>query len=223
MTPRLARCAPLWLVAVLTGSCGSLFPKSPPSDFYLLTAAEPPARGSPSAPAPPILLGAVRLPRYLDRHELVTRLAPNQLRVEDLELWAEPLRDSVPQTIERDLATVLGDGRVQRLPWTGATPPALVILVEIRRFEKTSRRTVELAASWTIAEGGAGGVRMHRDTTLSRATTAPGTQAAVTAMSDALAALSRDIAAGVQQLAPLGRGPSAAAGCRVADEPAASP
>ena len=109
MTPRRARCSPVWLVAVLAGACGSLFPKSPPSDFYLLTAAEPPARVSPPAPAPPILLGAVRLPPYLDRRELVTRLAPNQLRVEDLELWAEPLRESVPRTIERDLATQLGE------------------------------------------------------------------------------------------------------------------
>ena len=204
MTPRLARCSSVWLVAVLLGSCGSLLPKSPPSDFYLLTAAEPPAHISPPPLAPPVLLGTVRLPPYLDRRELVTRLASNQLRVEDSELWAEPLRDSVPRTIERDLATLLGDGRVQRLPWTASTPPALVIAVEIRRFEKTSRRTVDFAAGWTIAEGGGGAVLMRRDTTLSREMTAPGTQVAVVAMSDALTALSRDIVAGLHQLAPKG-------------------
>jgi uncharacterized lipoprotein YmbA len=202
MTSRLARSSLVSLVAVLTGSCGAVLPRSPPSDFFLLTAAAPAAAVPPPAPAPRILLGPVRLPPYLDRRELVTRLAPNQLRVEDLELWAEPLRDSVPRTIERDLATVLGDGGVQRLPWTGATPPTLIIAIEIRRFEKSSHRTVDLAADWTIAEGGNGAVRLRRDTTFSRETTAPGTQAAVTAMSDALAVLSRDIAAGVQQVAP---------------------
>ena len=206
MTSRLACSSLLWLVS--TGSCASVLPKSAPSDFFLLTAAEPAASDSPTPPAPAarVLLGAVKLPPYLDRRELVTRLAPNQLRVEDLELWAEPLRDSVPRTIERDLATVLGDGGVQRLPWTAATPPTLIIAVEIRRFEKTSHRTVDLAAGWTIADGGTGAVRLRRDTTFSRETTAPGTQAAVTAMSDALATLSRDIAAGLLQIAPRAEG-----------------
>jgi len=206
MAPRFA--GP-WLVAVLTASCGSLFPKSPPSDFYLLTADETTVRDPRPTPAPAVLLGAVKLPPYLDRRELVTRLAPNQLRVEDLELWAEPLRDSVPRTLERDLGALLGDGRVQRLPWTAAAPPGLVVVVEIRRFEKTSSRTVDLAAGWTITDGGTGAVRLRRDTILSRGMAAAGTQAAVTAMSAALTALSRDIAAGVEQLAPEARGPAA--------------
>jgi uncharacterized lipoprotein YmbA len=181
-------------------SCGSLLPRSPSSSFYLLTAAEPPAAARPPA-APSVLLGPVALPAYLDRHELVTRLASNQVRVEDLELWAEPLRDSVPRTLERDLMTALGDGTVQRSPWTGAAPPEVAVSVEIRRFEKTSVRTVELAASWTIREGGSGTVRMRRDTSLSIATEAS-TQAAVVAMSDALAALSREIAGGLRQSIP---------------------
>jgi uncharacterized lipoprotein YmbA len=167
----------------------------------VLAAADPPAAERPAA-APSVLLGAVALPAYLDRRELVTRLASNQLRVDDLELWAEPLRDSVPRTIERDLGAALGDRAVQRSPWTGAAPPEIVVTVEIRRFEKTSQARVELAATWTI-EAQADGARLRRETRLSLVTDTS-TQAAVAVMSDALAALSRDIAGGMREVGRAG-------------------
>jgi uncharacterized lipoprotein YmbA len=191
------------LLAVLTtAACSAVLPKSDPSEFYLLTTLEPaPAAAAPSAGAPSVLVAAVVLPRYLDRRELVTRLASNQLRVEDLELWAEPLRDSVPTTIEHDLATLLGEERVARLPWTAPTPADLVLSIDLRRFEKTSRRTVELEATWKIADGRGGAVRVRRATRLSLAIGAEGTQAAVRSMSDALATLSREIATSLAPLA----------------------
>jgi uncharacterized lipoprotein YmbA len=178
-------------LAAFLCSCGWLVPRSPSSSFYVLTAEEPSRSGPPLA-APTVLLGPVVLPPYLDRRELVTRLASNQLRVDDLELWAEPLRDSVPRTIEHDLTEALGGRTVQRLPWTAAAPPEVAVSVEIRRFEKTAGGRVELAATWTIEERG-DGARLRRDTSLSLAAGA-GTQTAVAAMSDALAALSRQIA-----------------------------
>jgi uncharacterized lipoprotein YmbA len=188
----------LALVLVVTGACSAVLPKTQPSDFFVLTALEPTTASVPAEPS--VLLGRVSLPAYLDRRELVTRLASNQVRVEDLELWAEPLRESVPMTIERDLATLLGDGRVQRQPWTRSTPPDLVVSVEISRFERTSHRTVELMALWTIADGRGGNVHVERRTRLSLAVAAEGTQASVRALSDTLAALSREIAAGLRQL-----------------------
>jgi uncharacterized protein len=189
-------------------SCGALLPRSPPSAFYVLTATEPPATTRPPPDAPSVLLAPVALPPYLDRRELVTRVASTQLRVEDLELWAEPLRDSVPRTIERDLATALGDGTVQRAPWTRPSPPEIVVSIEIRRFEKTSRRTVELAASWTVAESGANGMPVRRETSLSLATDAT-TGSAVVAMSEALSALSRQIAGELRRVVPQASAPPA--------------
>jgi uncharacterized lipoprotein YmbA len=177
------------------GACGAVLPKSKPSEFYVLTAREPVTRAEPAPGAPSVLLAPVVLPPYLDRRELVTRLGPNQVRVEDLELWAEPLRQSVPATLERDLAARLGGARVAKAPWTGTAPPDVVVSVELRRFERTSNRTVELEAVWTIVGGGGGGVRARRDTRLALAVPSPSTGAAVTVMSDALASLSREIAA----------------------------
>jgi uncharacterized lipoprotein YmbA len=188
------------LLIVLALGCGGLFPKSARSDFFLLTALEPAATAGPAAATPSVLLAPVVVPEYLDRPELVTRLASNQLRVEDLELWAEPLRVSVPRTMEQNLATLLGSGRVRQSPWSGPAPPDLVVSVDVHRFEKTSAGKVELAAHWTITDGRGETEPLRRETHLSYATAA-GTQAAVAAMSEALAALSRAIAWDVQKIA----------------------
>lgn len=189
------------VVVLLASSCASVLPKSAESQFFVLSALEPAARAEPTSHAQPsVLLGAVTLPTYLDRRELVTRLASNQVRVEDLELWAEPLRESVPRAIENDLDALLGEGKVQRLPWTSAAAPALVVSVDVRRFEKTASRTVELTASWTIAEGADGAVRARRDTHLALPIAGAGTQSAVKTLSDALAGLGREIAAAIREV-----------------------
>jgi uncharacterized lipoprotein YmbA len=179
-----------WLLAL---GCGAVLPKSDRSDFFVLTALE--ALAGTGAGAPSVLLGPVVLPAYLDRRELVTRLGSNQLRAEELELWAEPLRDSVPRALQRDLEVLLGAGRVQRLPWTMPTPPEVAVAVELRRFERTSSGRVELEAYWTISERQT--ERTRRQTRLSLPAGAS-TQAAVASMSEGLAGLSREIAAALQ-------------------------
>ena len=194
--PLPALCRALALVLAL--GCQAVLPKSERSDFFVLTALEPAPVAS-GASAPSVLLGPVVLPAYLDRRELVTRLGSNQLRAEDLELWAEPLRDSLSRTLERDLTALLGAGRVQRLPWTAPSPPELAVAVELRRFEKTSSGRAELEAHWTISEGRGATELVRRETRLSLPAGAS-TQAAVASLSQALVTLSREIAAAVQGL-----------------------
>jgi uncharacterized lipoprotein YmbA len=194
------------LGAVAAAACGAVLPRSAPSEFYVLsTLSAPPPGATTPPPAPSVLVGRVALPPYLDRPELVTRLASNQLHVEDMELWAEPLRDGVPRTIERDLSVLLGDGRVARLSPTALASADRVVSIELRRFEKTARRTVELEATWTITDGAGRNVRLRMDTRVSVAMTAASTQAAVSAMSDALATLSRDIVGGLRNTGGVAR------------------
>jgi uncharacterized protein len=187
------------LLTMFTAAACSVFPKSARPDFFVLTALEPPPTAPPEGSGPTVLVGRVVLPEYLDRTELVTRLTSNQLRVEDLELWAEPLRDSVPRILEQNLASLLGPGQVQRLPWTATTTPDLIVSVELRRFEKTARGSVELAAQWKIATGNS--ERARRQTQLSYGTGETSTRIAVATLSKALAALSHEIAKDLKRLA----------------------
>jgi uncharacterized lipoprotein YmbA len=201
---------PALLIVLGALGCRSVLPRSAKSEFFLLTALEPAPRTAtatatspaPAVADPHILLGPVALPDYLDRPELVTRLASNQLRVDDLELWAEPLRASIARTITQNLTTLLGSDRVQRGPWTRSSPPDLIVSVEVRRFERALGGKVELAARWTIHDGSGQTKRLQRETLLSYAPApTPSTQTAVAAMSAAVAALSREIATGLRRVA----------------------
>jgi uncharacterized lipoprotein YmbA len=189
-----------WSLALaLALGCRSVLPKSEQSSFFVLTALEPTNTASVGG-APTVLLGPVVVPGYLDRRELVTRVGANQLRSEDLELWAEPLRESLPRTLERDLAALLGAGQVQRLPWTALTPPEAEVTVELRRFEKTSSGQVEVEALWTISDRRRAGEQTRRQSRFSLPAGAS-TEDAVASMSEGLATLSREIAAVLQPLA----------------------
>jgi hypothetical protein len=90
----------------------------------------------------------------------------------------------------------------KRGPWTSSSPPDLIVSVEVRRFERTPGGTVELAARWTIYDGNDQTKRLQRETLLSYAPgRKPSTQTAVATMSAAVAALSREIATGLQYVA----------------------
>jgi uncharacterized lipoprotein YmbA len=214
----------LCALLIVLGGCRALLPAAPRSEFFLLTALEPPSgAGSGRAVGPSVLVGPVVLPQYLDRPEMVTRLASNQVRVEELELWAEPLRDSIARTLGRNLAALLDSGGVQREPWTGPAPPDLVVSVEVRRFEKTSAGQIELAARWTIDDRRGGGEPTRGQTRVAYPAVGTTTQAAVASMSDALAALSREIAASVQRLARGDADADAVAGPGRLDSPSGTP
>jgi uncharacterized lipoprotein YmbA len=199
-----------WLLGwlILAAGCRTVLPRSERSEFFLLTPVDAGA-AAPAAGAPSVLLGPVVLPEYLQRRELVTRVGANQVREEELELWAEPLRDSLPRTLERDLAALLGRGRIRRGPWTGQTPPELAIAVDIRRFERTSGGQVELVADWAVSDGTAASERLHQQTRLILPA-GKTTQAAVASLSRALAMLSREIAQGIEQVAGAPAPPRAA-------------
>ncbi len=206
---------PALLLVVGALGCRAVLPKSAKSDFFLLTALEPAPTAAATAPAPTaaapsVLLDRVVFPEYLDRPELVTRLASNQVQVEDLELWAEPLPASFARTMQQNLATLLKGSQVQPRPWTGPSPPDLVVSVEVRRFEKTWARRVELAAHWTIRDGSGKTERLQRETHLSYEPPGPSTRAAVASMSTAVAALSREIARSVRCLSSASPGGCAA-------------
>jgi uncharacterized lipoprotein YmbA len=107
------------LAALTLGGCFS--PQPDPSKFFVLA---PAATGGANsiAPAglatsssPTIGLGPIKLPQYLDRDEVVTRVGPNRLELSDRDRWAEPLADNFKQVLAQDLTHSLvldGSGKL---------------------------------------------------------------------------------------------------------------
>ena len=186
------------LAAILVWLGGCLGGTSASPTYYTLTPVEAPA----PAPAPAGLalgVGPVTLPAYLDRPQLVTRTGQDTLNLAEFDRWAEPLKAGVPRVLGDNLAALLGTSRVSLFPWGKAQTVRYQVAVDLTRFEGVVGGTVVLGARWRVL-GSDGAELLVKQTTITEATGATGSDALVAAMNRALGALSRDLAAALREL-----------------------
>lgn len=140
------RTALLWAPLLVAG-CVS----SPPAHFYVLT----PVAQQAQAPRSELILGVgpVRLPAYLDQPQMVKRITPNRVAMEEFERWGAPVQQEVVRVLAQNLTELLGTARVVTHPWEGAIPLDLQVTVEIRRFDPAPDGEVHLDAVWSVFAG----------------------------------------------------------------------
>ena len=185
----------------LTG-CPSLSPQPDRSRFFTLTSqveADPSAKNSGLAELT-LGVGPVRIPGYLDREELVTRVAENRFEVAQNDRWIEPVEENLSRVLAQNLYTLLRIERVVRHPWPSGRRVTHQVEVEIIRFEPTSAREAQLTARWIIIDSANKQPLVTRTSFLKRPIKQESREAAVDAMSEALADLSREIAEAVRNV-----------------------
>jgi uncharacterized lipoprotein YmbA len=176
---------------LIAAGCGFLRPHTDETQYFVLTSEElPPAR----APTQ-VLLGVdrIELPEYLVRPEIVTRTQSNELKLAENDRWGEPLKDGFARTLRSNLENRLGS-RVLTAPFDPAHRPALILDVEVRRFERVLPDGAALEATWTLRDGSNGAVLVTKQALLRQAAATGGTRATVAALSQVLAALAAQIA-----------------------------
>ncbi|MGH7913651.1 MAG: PqiC family protein, partial [Candidatus Binataceae bacterium] len=109
------------LGALAAGGCFS--PRPDPSKFFVLTPIGSAAANSiaptglTASSSLTIGIGPIKLPGYLDRDEVVTRVSPNRLELSNMDRWAEPLDNNFKQVIAQDLTQSLGTHSITFYPW----------------------------------------------------------------------------------------------------------
>jgi uncharacterized lipoprotein YmbA len=180
---------------ILATACTLVSPRPDPTRFYVLA----PIADAGNAPAGTRVLGLgpITFPRYLERTELVTRTSPTEIRVATFDRWAEPLRTDFERTLAQNLTALTGIARVVLFPWFRGVPLDVVVEVDVLRFEPDVEGTAQLDVRWRVRDPRSGRNAQTADSSLSERANGKGTDAAVDAMSRALGALSREIAAAV--------------------------
>ncbi|BDG02346.1 PqiC family protein [Anaeromyxobacter oryzae] len=189
------RAAVLGALLALVAGCLSLGPRPDRTRYYIL---EPEAgSASPTRPAVPVLgVGPVRLPAYLDRREIVTRAGPARLELTTIDRWAAPLDVLFTSVLGEDLRAAAPAREVLAWPWTASAAPEWSVSVDVLRFDGEPDGTAVLEARWILRRHGA---LAHQGVTIARERrTAPELAATVVALSRAIGALSRDIAAAME-------------------------
>lgn len=164
---------------------------NPPTRYYLLQPASFDARAECGASR--LGVGPVVLQRYLNRDEIITGFGDGELRLAEFEHWAEPLQDNVTQVLAANLGRLTGARQALVYPWPRTRLVDVQVEVDISRFHAEADGGVTLQARWSL----------YREDTLLRTGQSdirlPGGagdyRAIVMRQSEALAALSREIAA----------------------------
>ena len=142
---RIAGVSAVMLSFFLSG-CGS----SRPAKFYTLH----PVKSIPAAAKqtvlsdPPVTvgIGPIEIPDYLDRPQIVTRTAQNELAQAEFERWAGSLKTDIARVLVENLSVLLPPDQVSVVPWTRGGPLQYRVAVDVTRFDVTPGENVWLKA-----------------------------------------------------------------------------
>jgi len=199
---RAAASLALMTAAFVVAGCGSILsPRPDLSKFFVLTPATDATSAMPrTGNGPTIGLGPVRLPAYLDREEIATRIDLNQMQYSETDRWAEPLDTDFRRTLEKDLAAALGTAQIVPFPWFAPARPDYKIEVDVDRFERNEKGDSQLTSHWTIKDGKSGKLLFAKASDINHPAQSGGTEASVAALSTNVGELSDQIATAVREL-----------------------
>jgi hypothetical protein len=180
-----------------------LAPQKDISKFYLLTptADTAPATGSTQSTNGNFTLGLgpITLPKYLDRPEIVTRMAPNRLELSKEDRWGESIQNGFTRAMERDLAAQ-ADAAIVVFPWYSTVHIDMQVQIDIYRFETDAQGTATLSAKWTILDSTGKNILYTVESNLTQPSKPGDNTEAAAALSRTIGDLSGQIANMLQQL-----------------------
>ena len=190
------------LVCFISAGCSFLEVKPDPSRFFALTSLPRTGQTAQDATVTNQLIlgiGPIKLPGYLDRQQMVTRISQNRFAVAENDRWAEPLDENFSRVLSQNLSILLQTDRIVAYPWLRSQQPTYQVQVEVLRFERNEEQTVELWARWTILDDARKTIG-RKESYLTKPVGDKSTEASVAALSEAVADLSRDIANAIRNV-----------------------
>ena len=181
------------IVSLLLTACSS----SPPVRYFSLSSTVTDIQQDPDA-AVVLGLGPMRIAEYLNRSQIVTRGAGAEIIIDEFSRWAEPLALAFHRVVSTDVDKTLDGVTVLAFPWGSAVRGQVNyrLLGDVIRFDADRSGRVVLETQWVItAVDSDEAVVRPRRTRYEAQTESPEDPAAVaSAMNEALAKFSRDIA-----------------------------
>lgn len=152
-----AKKPPAWfslLAIVLALGLPACSSKTRPAKFYLLQPIAPAeAKGNQGneAGGPKLIgVGPVELPAYLDRPQIVTGGGGAEMRLDEFQRWAEPLRDTITHVLAENLSLLLPASHLLPFPWNRSLALDYQVEAQITRFHVDADGGCELKANWSI-------------------------------------------------------------------------
>jgi len=185
-------------VMMLT-ACGG---RTPPAKFYTLQPVEPSSTGRSLPLNVALAVGPVAIPAAVDRAEIVTRDAGNQVSFSEYHRWAGPLERSIAAVIAQNIGTQLETERVTPFTRENIFKPTHRVVININRYDSQPAKEFLLNATWSIKNIDGNKLLLIRNSIIREPLASAAYEELVAAQSKTLAALSQEIAAGLLEVVP---------------------
>ena len=103
----------IFVVVTMLTACGG---RTPPAKFYTLQPVEQSPLGKSMPRDVALAVGPVGIPADMDRDEIVTRDAGNEVSFSEYHRWAGPLQQIIASVIAQNIATLLATERERLYP-----------------------------------------------------------------------------------------------------------
>lgn len=176
---------------------------TPPVSFYTLTSlpmTEMESHEQSAVRGITIGIGPVQFPQFLNRPQIVTRSGPNRLTVSEFHRWGGYLDQDFLRVLAQDISILMPTNRVVEFPWEYRADPDYRIAFNVQQFDGQPGNSVLLNAVWTIKERKGTKALYAKRSIIRQPVSGNDYEALVAAHSQALAALSREIAAAIKNI-----------------------
>ncbi len=185
-------------VLLTLGGCGA---STQPPKFYLLNSLSASEQAVAQASLGlAIAVGPIKIPEYVDRPQIVTRISENELKLAEFHKWAEPLKDNIPQVLADNLSLLMRTDQVNIYPWKRSTPIDYQVTIDITRFDTSSDAEAHLVARWQVFGHDTRKVLALKKSHLKAPLQSSDYHSIVSALNQTLADLSRAIATSIGQV-----------------------
>jgi hypothetical protein len=186
----------LLAIAALSGCAGTESTR-----FYLLTPeANPvPVAGTVKGNGLAITIGPIRLPEYLNRSQIVTRVSDNEVELGWQDRWAEPLERNVTRALARNLEQLLFCRCLSAVTSKSAPGATYRVEADVTRMDGILGQKVFLEVWWSVYDPDKR-LLLSRRSCLDRPVKGAGYEAFVQAQSAALFNFSREVATAIVEL-----------------------
>ncbi|MBF0158658.1 MAG: membrane integrity-associated transporter subunit PqiC [Magnetococcales bacterium] len=200
----------LAMALLALSACSSVTTPTQVNHFYLisaLTEQDPGQQASQPIVAdhgPTVEIAPVTLPSYLNRPHIVTRRQADQLDISESHQWGGELAENLSRVLEENLALLLQTHRIVEPRQRLLLPADLRVTVQILHFERSGDHNVQLIARWRLSRRDRTEPLLTRRSDLRIPIAADaGYPTIVAAMSQAFAALTREMATEITRMGKL--------------------
>ena len=158
------------LTTTLLSGCFGINPITP-TKLYVLNPVEykaPLVNGMENPSLLSVEIASLRLPRYLEKPQIITKTHQNQLTMEEYHQWGGSLRKNMTRVLAQNISKLLATPNVTSPPFRPSPPPDIRVDVEVMQFEADDKGQVKFSAQWRLSRGKNGKTLTTRITDIKR-------------------------------------------------------